>query len=202
MPILLLVRHGETDWNRTGQIMGAQPVPLNQTGEAQARRLAQQLASRPIRALYSSPVARAVQTAEILASALQVPVTIDRGLTEIGVGAWEGRYWKDLAEDLMRQNYYARPQEARPPGGETLQEVQARAVATVERVAACDATGALLFVSHADVVRAIVAHYLRLTLQTVRQMRIDHASVTALDITGSVADLLFMNRVPEPGDLG
>lgn len=86
MPTVLLVRHGETDWNRSGQIMGERPIPLNQNGRAQAQRLAAFLKARPIQALYSSPVARALQTAAILASALQLPVTPDRGLTEIGVG--------------------------------------------------------------------------------------------------------------------
>jgi len=86
MPTILLVRHGETDWNRSGQIMGERPVPLNQNGEAQVKRLASFLKSRSIHALYSSPVARAIQTGEILASVLQVPLTADRGLTEIKVG--------------------------------------------------------------------------------------------------------------------
>lgn len=196
MATLFLVRHGETDWNLSGQIMGEQPVPLNQTGEAQARRLAEILRSRPIRALYSSPVARALQTAEILAAALRVPVRLERGLTEIGVGEWEGRYWKELADDLVRQNFYANPQEARPPGGETLVEVQARAVAAVERACAGIGTGQLLFVSHADVVRAILSYYLKLDLQTIRQIRIDHASLTALEVNGSVSELLFLNYTP------
>jgi broad specificity phosphatase PhoE len=198
MPTIVLVRHGETDWNRSGQIMGERPVPLNQQGEAQAQRLASLLKDRPVHALCSSPVARALQTAQILASALQVPVTIDRGLTEIGVGQWEGRFWKDLADEIVRQNFYRDPLEARPPGGETLSEVQARAVATVERVmaGASEGAGPLLFVSHADVVRAILAHYLRFDLQTVRQIRIDHASLTALHLNGNTVDLLCLNYTP------
>ncbi|TLY40885.1 MAG: histidine phosphatase family protein [Nitrospirae bacterium] len=126
MSTLFLVRHGETDWNRSGQIMGERPVPLNRHGVAQAQRLAESLQGRPIEALYSSPVARALQTADILSSAL--------------------------------------------------------------------------FVSHADVLRAILAHYLRIDLQTARQMRIDHASLTALDINGTVTDLLFLNLTADTRD--
>lgn len=196
MPTVLLVRHGETDWNRSGQIMGERPVPLNQNGRAQAQRLAAFLKARQIQALYSSPVARALQTAEILASALQLPVTTERGLTEIGVGEWEGRYWNDLTEEIARQNFYAIPEDARPPGGETLRETHRRAVAVIERASSWHGTGSLLFVSHADVVRAIVAHYLGFDLRTVRQIRIDHASLTALEINGSTADLLFLNYIP------
>ena len=200
MSTLFLVRHGETDWNRSGQIMGERPVPLNRNGVAQAQRLAESLKGRPIEALYSSPVARALQTADILSSALHLPVTVDGGLTEVGVGQWEGRYWKDLTDEIIRQNFYARPQEARPPGGETLHEAQNRAVAAVERAGAGVRAGSLLFVSHADVLRAILAHYLRIDLQTARQMRIDHASLTALDINGTVTDLLFLNLTADTRD--
>jgi len=200
MSTLFLVRHGETDWNRSGQIMGERPVPLNRHGMAQAQRLAEALRGRSVEALYSSPVARALQTAEILSSVLDLPVTVEGGLTEVGVGQWEGLYWKDLTDEIMRRNFYARPQETRPPGGETLHEVQRRAVAAVERAAAGATVGSLLLVSHADVLRAILAHYLRIDLQTARQMRIDHASLTALDVNGTLTDLLFLNVTPDARD--
>jgi broad specificity phosphatase PhoE len=202
MSTLLLVRHGETDWNRSGQIMGEKPVPLNRTGEAQARHLATLLEGRTIGALYSSPVARARQTAEILAATLKVPVTTDRGLTEIGVGEWEGRYWQELADDLVRLNFYAHSLDARPPGGETLREVQERAVATVER--ACTQTGSdpLLLVSHADVLRTILAHYLRLDLQRIRQIRVAHAALTALEVRDGTAELLCVNYPTDLAALG
>jgi len=197
MPTVLLVRHGETDWNRRGQIMGAQPVPLNDYGCLQAQQLATFLRTQPIRRLYSSPVVRARQTAEIIGAVLGLPFIVEAGLTEIGVGDWVGRYWKDLADSDARMNFYTRPEEARPPGGETLGEVQARAVAAVQRALATADSGPILMVSHADVLRTIVAHYLHVSLPTMRQMRIDYASVTALEITGSDADLLFLNHVPQ-----
>jgi broad specificity phosphatase PhoE len=198
MPTILLVRHGETDWNRSGQIMGERPVPLNQQGLAQVQRLAGLLMDRPIRAILSSPVARARQTAEILTAALNVQVTVDRGLTEIGVGRWEGLYWKDLADQIIRQDLYRKPHEARPPGGETLREVQDRAVAAVERACATRSEGPLLFVSHADVLRAILAHYLKLDLATIRQVRVSHAALTAIEIHGSLTDLVCLNYPPDP----
>jgi broad specificity phosphatase PhoE len=196
MTTILLVRHGETDWNVSGQIMGERPIPLNRTGELQAERLANLVKTRQIGALYSSPVARALQTAERLGSTLGLPVTTDPGLREIGMGQWEGQFWKDLADEIVRHNFYTKPQEARPPGGETIGEVQARAVAVVERARA--GTGdPLLFVSHADVVRVILGHYLRLDLQHVRQMRIDHASLSALDLTGDLVTLLCLNHTSD-----
>ncbi len=199
MTTLLLVRHGETDWNRSGQIMGEQPIPLNQNGEADAQRLADLLRSRSLRTIYSSPVLRARQTAEILATAVRLPVRVDRRLTEINVGEWVGRFWRELTDDLVRRNFYSNPQDSRPPGGETLREVQTRVVSFVEGAMAealstSGDTGPLLLVSHADVVRAIIAHYLQWDLQTIRQVRIDHASLTALKVADGLADLLFLNH--------
>ncbi|MBI3603915.1 MAG: histidine phosphatase family protein [Nitrospirae bacterium] len=197
MPTILLVRHGETDWNRSGQIMGERPVPLNRAGETQAKRLATLLRNRPMQALYSSPVCRTLQTADILGTALNVGVQTDRGLTEIGVGQWEGLFWKDLTDEIIRRNLYSQPQEARPPGGETLGEVQTRAVAAIERASTPPAADPILVVTHADVVRVILAHYLRLDLQHIRQMRIDHASLTALHLDGNAAALLCLNHTAD-----
>lgn len=203
MPTLLLVRHGETDWNRAGQIMGERPVPLNARGEAQAAALAAILQPGTVRLLASSPVARAQQTAAILASALELPLVTDRGLTEIGAGEWEGRFWSELADDLVRHHFYSRPHESRPPGGETLGEVQARAIPALHRLIeqAPGRDDRLLVVSHADVLRTILAHYLELDLRVVRQIRIDHASVTAIALHEGLADVLFVNHTPSPEGL-
>jgi broad specificity phosphatase PhoE len=198
MSTILLVRHGETDWNVSGQIMGERPIPLNRTGQRQAERVAQLLKTRRVGAIYSSPVARALQTAEAIGSALGLPVTAEAGLKEIGMGEWEGQFWKDLADEIVRKNFYTMPQVARPPGGETIGEVQTRAVAVIERLRA-ETGDPLVFVSHADVVRVILGHYLRLDLQHVRQMRIDHASVSALDLTGDLVTLLCLNYTPDLG---
>ena len=111
-----------------------------------------------------------------------------------------------VKDDLIRENFYSNPTEARPPGGETLKEVQIRAVAAVERVMKDSPTSSevadqFVIVSHADVVRTIIAHYLHMELQTIRQVRIDHASLTALELDGLLASLLFLNYHPNPPGL-
>jgi broad specificity phosphatase PhoE len=196
--IVFLVRHGETDWNRTGQVMGELPIPLNSKGEQDSKQLASALLRYPIKGVISSPALRTRQTADILASALNISVTTDQRLTEIGVGTWEGRFWKDLSDDLTRQNLYAQPHEVRPPGGETLTEVQDRAVSMIEEVLIDHHADFMLFVSHADVIRTIVAHYLRFELRNIRQVRITHASLTALELKNGLADLVCLNYVPVP----
>lgn len=197
MATILLVRHGETDWNRSGRVMGTRPVPLNQNGLTQAAQLAIQLTALNRPRLYSSPVARARQTADILASTLRVAVVEEPGLSEIGVGEWEGRYWSEFEGDPARVNYYRLPEEARPPGGEALGEVQRRAVASVQRAVREAHAQSAILVTHADVVKAIVAHYLEAPLQTMRHMQIGHASVTAFSIDEASTTLLCLNAQPD-----
>lgn len=194
MHTILLVRHGETDWNRTGQIMGDQPIPLNDSGQRQAHQLAAALKHRAVHAIITSPVLRAQQTAKILGAAMNSKVLPAIGLREIGLGEWVNFYWKDLVDEPARRDFYTNPKEARPPGGETLNEVQHRAVAAVKEALAAHPSGTLLFVSHADVIRTIVAHYLHADFLTLRHARIDHASVTALDLTAEGANLLCLNQ--------
>ena len=193
---IVVFRHGETDWNRSGQVMGNQPIPVNQTGEQQARACAEMLAHTPIASIVTSPVLRAVQTADLVGRTHAAPVHHAPGLSEIGVGNWINRYWKDLAEDPAKRDWYAQPDRARPSGGETLREVQLRAVAAVEEALQIAQEGPYVFVSHGDVIRALLAHYLRLDMHALRQARIDHAGVSGLEVTESDTHLLFLNHRP------
>jgi broad specificity phosphatase PhoE len=181
--------------------MGDQPVPLNPVGERQAHELAALLHGAKIVQIYSSPVLRTLQTANILGERLRSSVLQIAGLTEIGVGAWRNQFWRDLADDPAKRDWYSRPDDARPAGGETLREVQRRAVSAVQEVLSTLDEGHSLFVSHADVIRTILAHYLQIDLFLLRNMKIDHASATALEITPHGNQLLFLNYRPTPNVL-
>lgn len=196
MPILLLIRHGETDWNRSGRVMGDQSIPLNQAGERQAKACAEVLSRTPITGIFTSPVLRAVQTAEILRQGHETPLQHIPELREIGVGDWINRYWRDFAEDPAKRDWYTQPDVARPSGGETLREVQRRAVAAVEQVIKHPQDRPYVFVSHGDVIRAILAHFLHLDLAMIRHATIDHVSVSGLELTDHAAQLLFLNHRP------
>jgi broad specificity phosphatase PhoE len=178
--------------------MGDQPVPLNHAGERQARELVSLLGGAKIARIYSSPVLRALQTAQILGEGLRAGIIQAPGLSEIGVGAWMNRFWKDLADDPVKRDWYTRPDEARPAGGETLREVQQRAVSAVQEILSTGEDDHSLVVSHADVIRTILAHYLRIDLVLLRNMKIDHASATALEIAPQGNQLLFLNYRPTP----
>src|SRR5438093_966133 len=124
MTTLLLARHGETDWNREGRWQGWADPPLNESGRAQARELAEQLRLTPFDAVYSSDLLRAHETAEIVAAPHAVPVVADPGLREIDVGSWSG---------LTRAELQERFPDGERPDGETRGQHRARVHAAVER---------------------------------------------------------------------
>jgi broad specificity phosphatase PhoE len=146
---ILLARHGETDWNREGRFQGHADAPLNELGRAQARELAQRLASTSFSAVYSSDLSRARETAEILAVSHGVPVIVDPGLREVDVGSWSG---------LTRAEIAKRFPDAEHHDGETRDEHLARVLAAVERIAHGHSDERILIVSHGGSLRALRRH--------------------------------------------
>jgi 2,3-bisphosphoglycerate-dependent phosphoglycerate mutase len=151
MTTILLARHGETDWNRDGRFQGWADPPLNDTGCAQARALAQQLADDPFHAVYSSDLRRAHETARIVAEPHGVPVVVDRDLREIDVGSWSG---------LTRAEIEKRFPGAEHHDGETREQHLARVLSAVERIACAHAGERILVVSHGGSLRTLRRHAL------------------------------------------
>jgi len=146
---ILLARHGETDWNRDGIWQGWADPPLNETGRAQARALAEQLRSVPFDAVYSSDLRRAHETAEIVAAPHAVPVIADSGLREIDIGSWSG---------LTRAEIDERFPTGERPDGETRDQHAARVLDAVERIARANPGRRILLVTHGGTMRALHGH--------------------------------------------
>lgn len=146
----ILIRHGATDWNRDGRYQGQADPPLNAQGRAQAEHLARTLAGRPIQAVFSSDLQRALRTAEALAASHALRVIIDKRLREINQGRWEGMLVDDIAASfptewgVIQQD----PLRARAPGGESVDDVARRAMACVREIAARFPRGPVVIVSH------------------------------------------------------
>jgi broad specificity phosphatase PhoE len=149
MTTILLARHGETDWNREGRWQGWADPPLNDTGRAQARALAEQLRGTPFDAVYTSDLGRAHETAEIVAAPHGVPVVADPGLREIDVGSWSG---------LTRAEIDERFPGADRPDGESREQHLDRVLHAVERIARGHPEGRILLVSHGGTIRALGSH--------------------------------------------
>jgi alpha-ribazole phosphatase len=159
MTTLLLIRHGQTDWNLEGRYTGQSDVPLNETGREQARALAALLEAEsvPPDAIYASDLERARETAAIVAARFGLPVHSDGRLREVNQGEWEGMYFPDIVARYA-QEFAERevdPLNVAPPGGETVGQVQARVRAAVADIAARHPTQRVAIVAHGMVLALI-----------------------------------------------
>jgi probable phosphomutase (TIGR03848 family) len=196
MPIFLLIRHGETDYNKKMHIAGRMPnVHLTRKGRQQAQLLAEKLAAAPIKAIYSSPLERTLETAEPLAKALNMEVIPISGLLETDCGEWQGQSVKKLRRLKIWQSVQQHPALFHFPGGESIAECQHRMVQVIESERQKYSEHDLLACfSHADPIKQVVAYYLGLPLDNFQRLSIDVASITALMITDSGSRLIMLNN--------
>jgi 2,3-bisphosphoglycerate-dependent phosphoglycerate mutase len=146
---LLLVRHGETDWNRELRIQGSSDTELNATGRAQALELARELADVPLDAVYTSDLGRARETAEIVVADRELEVKLDPDLRERRFGSWEGLTRAEIAERFPDLEHH---------DGETDDEVRQRILAAVGRIVAAHPGEDVLVVSHGGALNALWHH--------------------------------------------
>jgi alpha-ribazole phosphatase len=183
MTELVLVRHGQTDWNIEGRYQGQSDVPLNETGLAQAQMLAQTLTGEHFDAIYSSDLVRAQQTAAALGKALNLPVHTDRRLREINQGEWEGKIFTDIKARFNDQ-IAARekdPLGIRPPGGESIGEVAERVAAAAQDIARAHPNGRVLVVSHGLSIATLIARARGISLSEVYSLIPKNVSTTPVE---------------------
>lgn len=187
--LLLLVRHGVTDWNREGRFQGHLDPPLAEDGIAEAQLLASRLARderlRPAR-VVTSTLARARQTAEPIATLLGLEVEGDARLIEIGQGAWEGRTHADLAVSDARR--YAAWQNdtgiRQPPGGESIPAATDRVSALLAEITGPDGRWPICVVSHGGTLRILARVLLRASAATPWSLDVDNASLSICSASG------------------
>lgn len=182
MAIILLVRHGQNEWVKENRLAGWIPdVHLNETGRKQAQEAAARLAHLPIQALYSSPVLRCLETAAYIGEALRLEVQELEAVGEVRYGTWEGAKIKELAKEKAWHAVQHYPSRFRFPEGEALREVQGRAIAALEGLATChEAREMVAVVSHADLIKLVLAHYLGVHIDLFQRIVISPASVSVL----------------------
>jgi probable phosphomutase (TIGR03848 family) len=191
--VFLLVRHAVT--SHTGhKLTGWAPgVHLSEDGRAQAEAVAEQLAKAPIKAIYSSPIERTLETAQAVASRHRLDVQVLDDIGEVQYGTWTNRSLKSLARTKLWVTVQRFPSAARFPQGETLREVQARAIAELERIQARHPKQMVCVVSHADVIKLVVAHYLGVHIDLFQRIAIGPASVSAVAVNDQVPMVLSVN---------
>lgn len=179
---LVLVRHGQAEGNRELRYLGATDAPLTETGRDQARRLATAVRPFAPAAIYSSPLARARDTARVLADECGLPVTLRDDLREMDFGAWEGRTRAAVLADypdLLAA--WEASAEIAPPGGESLVAVGARVVACADALAAAHPGQTIALVSHVGPIKTLVCAALALPPAGAQRMWLDPASICVVD---------------------
>lgn len=187
-----LVRHGSHD--ELGRVLSGRTtgVALNPAGRDEASALARALAGAGVGAILSSPQRRTVETAAILARALGPNPQVDPALDEIDFGEWSGRDFADLSGDAWDLWNTARAT-APTAGGETMAAATARAAALIDRLGAGGGEP-VLCVSHCDIIRGVVCHYLGLTLDNILRFSVDPGRICWLHADGQGgAQLLSLN---------
>jgi probable phosphomutase (TIGR03848 family) len=207
MATVILLRHGRTSANATGTLAGRTPgVHLDDVGRQQADRAAERLSVVPLAELVTSPLERCKETATAVASrqgATLRPAS-DKALTECDYGEWQGRKLRELARLALWKTVQTNPSAATFPGGESLSEMQARAVSAVRRrdaavSAAHGADAVWLAVSHGDVIKSVLADALGMHLDLFQRISVDPAAISVIRYTEARPYVLASNT--HEGDL-
>ena len=179
---LILIRHGETAWNRERRLQGQLDIPLNATGVAQAGALARALAAEPIDAVYASDLSRAMQTAAPLAGALGLAVQSDPRLRERCYGALEGMTYAEVAEQLPEDfaRWQARIPDYAPDGGESLLAFHERAVEAALALGRRHPGERIALVAHGGVLDCLYREANDMTLEAPRRHELLNASINRL----------------------
>jgi probable phosphoglycerate mutase len=195
MPIVLLIRHGENEYVKKGRLAGRLPgVHLNDKGREQSLLLAERFKAAPVKAIYSSPLERALETAQPLAERLGLQVAIRPGLLETDYGEWQDRTLKSLRRLKSWKTVQVAPSRFRFPGGESFAECQLRLVQEIEYLCSQHEPKDLFAcVFHADPIKLVVAYFLGMPLDNFQRLMVAPASVTALHIGEYGSALLNLN---------
>jgi probable phosphoglycerate mutase len=195
--LVLFVRHGQTP--TTGKVLpGRAPgLHLSEAGTAQAQAAADAIATlKSVDAVYSSPLERARETAAPIAAARGLKVQPERGLLELDIGEWTGEELKKVSRTPEWKVVQGHPSGFRFPGGESFVDLQARIVATIDRLAAAHRGGTIVAVSHADTIKAAVGHAMGTHLDMFQRITISPCSITAV-LYGQMGPMVLnVNWVP------
>jgi probable phosphoglycerate mutase len=199
MPLLLLIRHGENDFVKSSKMAGRLPgIHLNENGRKQAQALAEALKDFPITAVYSSPLERAMETAEPIAQARKLQVLQEPDLMDANIGKWEGKSWRVLSRTKIWKIVQHAPSRFRFPEGESFPEAQIRYVNTIERIVKKHhkPKDIVAIVFHADPIKLVVSYFLGLPLDHFQRLSCSTGSLTMMHVSEAGANLIKLNQRP------
>ena len=190
-----LVRHAAHD--RVGTVLCGRMagVNLGSLGKAQAERLAHRFASDDVACIYASPLERALETAEPIASRLGHPVQVCDDVNEINFGRWTGTSFEALNQDPRWSSWNHSRSTSRPPEGETMLEAQGRVVRGMEQLLSRYSDRSVILVSHCDVIKAALLYYLGMPIDSYHRLEVEPASISTLVVGDWGSKVLRLNEV-------
>jgi probable phosphoglycerate mutase len=195
MPEIILVRHGETDFNASETFRGRADVPLNEKGLRQAQLLGEYLRDEKIDTVYSSPLQRAVKTAEAIAAGHSLPVNIVENLNDIDCGNWQGLSLREVKEKYaeLYQDWLDTPEQVKIPGGESLEDVRSRVVPFVQDAVMRCGEGKIVLVSHRAVNKVLICALLGLNNSSFWNFKLDTGGITRFNFDGNRTAMVSHN---------
>jgi probable phosphoglycerate mutase len=183
MTTFVLVRHGENEWVKKNRLAGWIPgVHLNENGHKQAQAAAERLAHLPVTAVYSSPVTRCLETAAYIVKPHNQDIIELETVGEVRYGKWEGKKIKKLAKKKSWMTVQFFPSRMTFPQGEAMRDVQSRGILALETLSRQHPDDLIVIVSHADLIKLIMAHYLGVHIDLFQRIVISPASATVLSL--------------------
>jgi broad specificity phosphatase PhoE len=191
-----MVRHGQTAWHSESRHVGNVDIPLDETGRSQADRLVGRFADSEIDVIFSSPLSRCLEMAELVAASNGLPVKADDRLREIDFGEWSGEKYSDVAEKYgnIVEHWTRDVNSLTPPGGESLAQVRERTLSWFQQ-AWMEHTWKNLYVfSHSTPIRILVSELMGLPMEHMFWLSLSLASITSLTYNGEAACLEVLNE--------
>jgi len=195
MTAIILIRHGETDWNREQVFRGRIDVALNEVGVTQARAVQESLKDTEIDGIYSSPLSRAFETATIVGENRNVAVRGEEGFIDIDFGAWQGLSHQKVKEEYkdLYETWLAQPDLVTFPDGESLKEVRIRSMESLEEVIKNNPEKTLALVSHRVVLKVLLCTILGLELSRFWYLRQDTCAINRVEYKDGSYFLTLLN---------
>ncbi|KAA3643090.1 MAG: phosphoglycerate mutase [Chloroflexi bacterium] len=196
MPSILLIRHGENEYVKKGKLAGRLPgVHLNEKGVKQAEAVAKYLEEMPVKAVYSSPLARTMETAKPIAAVHKLKVVKRPGLIEMDYGGWEDKSLKQLRRRKLWKTVQNAPSRMRFPEGESFAEAQQRIATELETLVGMHKDRDLIVcVGHSDMIKLALAYYMGLALDNFQRIMVSPASISTVHLSANHSFIANVNQ--------
>ena len=195
MTRVIIMRHGRTEWNRVERFRGRVDIGLDEVGTKQAEVAAKRIREWPISAIYSSPLRRAMDTAEIIAAPLELNVQSMSGIIDIDYGSWQGLSIEQVVarDDNLYSQWVESPYEVKFPGGESFTEARERVASTIGDLIQQHPKETFVLVSHKVICQILILNLLGLDSSHFWQITQDVCAMNLFEIRGGIPSVLFLN---------